>query len=484
MPTCLTIAPSTEHEILLNHHLYCKHYGYQHISIDSSTLSNEQMKGIWKYHALYQHLLQIPDNDIIAMVNQHAAFFNPISLEDLMGVWLRGEERSFFAVDNSSEHPIEPSTYPAQGRSMQTNLIVVRNNAEGRNNLFNLILHLHDHILADGRFLTRESEVLRSFCQHPCEETIVGHYPNLSVYVNWDALPCFVVNTGEQYLSGAPWSIVQNTLHSINRSRAAVHAINQTWLTSQHVHDFDEYLPLSEDKFSGYNTHGCIAFVILYTPNIASSGKVAEHNFKRYCDRHGYALYVYRDKPTDITDNIFGNWLKPWVLKAHISQHDWVFWIDADVLVVNPLQKIEPLLKDRDLILAKDMAGWHFNSGVMGFRHTRANIQLLDAIWERFTQVEDKTYTYASQGDQHHIINVIREHGLINENNIVDALTINTPPAMQTEHSFMVHYMGEGEPMRTKHMMYDDEKSIRRLKQNYAAHKYNKDYADLIYRQR
>ena len=51
-----------------------------------------------------------------------------------------------------------------------------------------------------------------------------------------------------------------------------------------------------------------IALMTLYTPNIGSYARVAERNFRRYCDTHGYTLYVHRDIPAEIGLNATGNW--------------------------------------------------------------------------------------------------------------------------------------------------------------------------------
>ncbi|REN08571.1 galactosyl transferase GMA12/MNN10 family protein, partial [Mycobacterium tuberculosis] len=74
----------------------------------------------------------------------------------------------------------------------------------------------------------------------------------------------------------------------------------------------------------------------------------------------------------------------------------------------------------RDLLLAKDIGGWQFNSGVMGFRNTPANARLLDRIWERIGGVADKSGVYSSQGDQYYTNEVLTEEGLVAEPHILD----------------------------------------------------------------
>jgi hypothetical protein len=97
----------------------------------------------------------------------------------------------------------------------------------------------------------------------------------------------------------------------------------------------------------------------------------------------------------------------------------------------------------------------------MGFRNTGANAELLEKIWQRVTGVDDKSSVYSSQGDQFHTIEVLREAGMLNEQYIVDCLSINTPPQLATSDTLLTHYLGWGEPYRSVYMADDDATSQR-----------------------
>jgi hypothetical protein len=45
-----------------------------------------------------------------------------------------------------------------------------------------------------------------------------------------------------------------------------------------------------------------------------------------------------------------------------------VFWLDADVLINDMNQRLEPFTHGRDIVLARDAGTWAFNSGIMGFQ--------------------------------------------------------------------------------------------------------------------
>lgn len=147
--------------------------------------------------------------------------------------------------------------------------------------------------------------------------------------------------------------------------------------------------------------------------------------------------------------------MKPWVLCRHLHEHDWVFWIDADVLVMDQGKPLESLLEGRDRVIAMDVS-WRFNSGIMGFRNTQQNRDLLAEIEAGIGAIADKSSTYASGGDQDVFIKVLEKHGLAEERDLFDCTTINTPYQLQSADSFMVHYMHIWPSLRALAMHHGD----------------------------
>ena len=97
----------------------------------------------------------------------------------------------------------------------------------------------------------------------------------------------------------------------------------------------------------------------------------------------------------------------------------------------------------------------------MGFRNTARNAELLARIWARIGSVDDKSTVYASQGDQYYTNEVLMEEGLVGEQNILDNLSINTPPHLASEDSLLVHFINLGEPYRSVYMAAMDARSQR-----------------------
>ena len=206
------------------------------------------------------------------------------------------------------------------------------------------------------------------------------------------------------------------------------------------------------------NPHAPVALAMLYTPNIREYGEISERNLRRYCARHGYALHLYRGVPAEAKSDAAGNWFKPLVVRRHLPQHQWLFWIDADVLIIDQKNPLEPLLPNRDRVLATDIS-WHFNSGVVGFRNTPENLHVLAEIERTVDAMVDKSSVHSSGGDQDVFIKVMRRHGMAAEDELLDCTTLNTPYQLQTPTTFMVHYMGMWPELRALVMHHGDEMS-------------------------
>jgi hypothetical protein len=150
-----------------------------------------------------------------------------------------------------------------------------------------------------------------------------------------------------------------------------------------------------------------------------------------------------------------------WLLQQHITHHQWVIWVDADTLFLNQTRRIDDLLEGRDLLLAKDVGGWSFNSGVMGFETRRAMPNCLRASGQRIGEVDDKSSVYSSQGDQYYTNEVLSEEGLSTTDVIVDNLSINTPPCLASDETLLVHFINLDEPYRSVYMASMDAASQR-----------------------
>jgi hypothetical protein len=125
-----------------------------------------------------------------------------------------------------------------------------------------------------------------------------------------------------------------------------------------------------------------ICVVTLYTDEIAAYGRLGAANKERYAQRHGYTSVTYTQSFDPGRPPAFS---KLTAIGNHLEAHDWVFWTDADSLVMNPATRLESIIrhaKDQDMILTWDKGGAPVNTGQWLVRNTawsRAALERLAA---------------------------------------------------------------------------------------------------------
>ena len=137
------------------------------------------------------------------------------------------------------------------------------------------------------------------------------------------------------------------------------------------------------------------ALVTLYTPEIAMQGAVCERNLSRYCKSKELTLYVYR-KNHRAAENISATWLKPELLLRHIADHDYIAWVDSDILISSEYN----LDTSREFTAYQDMGNWRFNAGFMIFRNSEKIQNFLASVAARCESISDRSTTYENKGDQ------------------------------------------------------------------------------------
>lgn len=435
--------------VVRNHTHFAQQHQYEHQWAETHHFHHPKLKLTYKYNYLLQQLKAMNEGDLVLMLDGQSAVFYSTDVRVLM----HGRDSLILEGPTDSE----------ENRIIMANFIALRNTPQIRAHLHEILQSLHG-VLGDKPFVPEEI-LLQVFNVLPINTALGDVYINVNWHISyWFNAKIFVV-----YLGASPiWKngevthdSVRSLSHDRNLEKLLMRQINGAFIDGQPMMKVPNYPALSQDNVSHYNTQASIALITLYTHHITTYARVSEHNVKRYCDRHHYAYHVYRAIPDELDPNINGTWVKSWLLKNNIANHEWVIWVDADVLFRNQHLKLEPLLKGKDFLFAKDLCAWPINAGIMGFRNTPENIALLEAIWQHMVEVKDKSTVYSEQGDQFHTINVLNEHGLLTEANVENCLTINTAPAMSTNNTFLTHYVGWGEPYRSVYMAHDDALSQR-----------------------
>lgn len=411
---------------LANHRHYARAQGYRHVEIDMSDLSgsNPGVRWVYKYETLLHYLHEAAPHEIVLLLNENAAILQPVELPLLMA------GRDWLVVRTESEHA-------------QTDVLLFRNTETVRQQIADLLgTCRYGCVLPE-----HEAGLLQAFDASPAHFRIgdvcvvAPVAANLeSVWATWNAFA----------------ASFRDEKHHRRFRAAAFEHINEC--TARGL----PYLSFPDNGVRETATHSvsqpgrAIALVMLYTPNIARYGRIAEANFRRYCERHGYTLYVHRDIPPQLNDGkSSGNWFKAALLREYLPHHQWVFWLDADVLINDMNRRLEPLTHERNTVLARDVGTWSFNSGIMGFQRNQENYDALAHMMNECAQVDDKSHVYASQGDQHFFIRAFEAQSGFDTAQIRSFIELNTPCVYRRPDSFMVHYIGMWQDNRAVLMDYD-----------------------------
>lgn len=413
-------APAT----LVNHRHYAREHGYRHVEIDLSELSgsSDHARWLYKYETLLRHLAQAQSNEIVLLLSENAAILRSMPLPEMMA----GRDWLIVCVD--SELP-------------QTDVLMFRNTQAIREKVADLVERCRFGVVLPER----EAGLLHAFTACPFQHRIGDdvHFvlpaaPNLdSIWAKWKVFSI---------------SVRDEKQHRRFRT-ALIEHINECRVRGV------PYMTLADTGVREASAHSVvqpnrpIALVALYTPNVANYGRIAETNFTRYCERHGYTLYVHRDIPAQLNDGkTSGNWFKAALLREYLPDHQWVFWIDADVLINDMNQRLEPFTHGRDTVLARDAGTWAFNSGIMGFQRNQQNYDALARVIDECAKLEDKSDVYASMGDQSRFVQTLEERPDLHVSSFID---INTPWIYRRPDSFMVHYIGMWNDNRALLMDHD-----------------------------
>ncbi|KXV03912.1 hypothetical protein CR51_15545 [Caballeronia megalochromosomata] len=408
---------------LINHRHYAREHGYRHVELDLSELSGSSahVRWLYKYETLLRHLERAQPNEIVLLLSENAAILRSMPLPDLMA------GRDWLLPSTEAELP-------------QPDILMFRNTHAVREKIADLVKRCRFGVALPER----EGQLLHTFTAIPfqqrvCDVNVVVPASTMldSVWAKW---PAFSVSISDDKQHRRFRTAL---LEHINECR--VRGLPYLTLTDTGVRDTSTH--------SVFQPHRAIAIVTLYTPNVTRYGRIAEANFRRYCERHGYTLYVHRDIPAHLNDGrSSGNWYKAALLREYLPNHQWVFWLDADVLINDMNQRLEPFTHGRETVLARDVGTWIFNSGIMGFERNQRNYDGFARVIEESAKLEDTSHVYASAGDQHQFIRAFEE---LPDSQVSSFIDINTPWIYRRPDSFMVHYFGMWEDNRALLMDYD-----------------------------
>jgi hypothetical protein len=448
-----TLATRPVEGLVENHAAYAHRFGYAHRIADSTHVWGPRQPVFFRYHAIYHHLAQVDEGGLLLVLDQFAVVYGPRPLDEV-----------FDGIDALV------CAQPDEEAVCNTSMLLLRNTPAVRERLRQLVdlfSHWTMHILDDSE-QPENTLVGRIFAPrsgtHPMAH---GLYPNVQA-------------------TGATGSYYE----SIHTERPLVASDAPVWRciagrwTPQHDYDFrgvqnlveeaaavargerPPFLALSEGAAATedelhLNPDARIAFVSLYTHNIASYGRIHEESLARYCLRHGYGYHLYRKVP-DFAGELTGSWAKPHVMRRHLAAHEFLLWVDADVLAFDQSRLMEVLVEGRQALVANDHTAWNMNSSVVGVRNTPAMHALLDDVCSQIEQAPDRSSVHVNGGDQTYFANAFRARDLITQAQVVDTLSLDAPAIYATADSHFVHFPTQHTKQRSASMHWWNRQSLER----------------------
>jgi len=124
-------------------------------------------------------------------------------------------------------------------------------------------------------------------------------------------------------------------------------------------------------------------------------------NKQSYCSKHGYHLF---DESMSLDTSRPPSWSKIPAVRRLLTEEDcdWVFWMDADTVIMNSEKRIEDFLPKNpgiDLLVVNEEKGLSWNAGAWLIRNTPWSLEFLDHWWNMKDFVKPKGLTKSGDND-------------------------------------------------------------------------------------
>lgn len=164
---------------------------------------------------------------------------------------------------------------------------------------------------------------------------------------------------------------------------------------------------------------------------------VSSPNKARYCSRHGYR-FVEETGGFELPRA--PAWSKILFLKNHLRDCDWLFWSDADSLVMDGSTPLERFLdEDYDVIIARedfDVGTGNVNAGQLFLKNSDWSFWFLDEVWAQ-TQ-----FIGHPMEEQAAVIHLLHSRELSRHVKVVTQRSFNSYPLNYRRGDFLLHFAG------------------------------------------
>jgi hypothetical protein len=172
--------------------------------------------------------------------------------------------------------------------------------------------------------------------------------------------------------------------------------------------------------------------------------EISSPNKQRYAAKHGYE-FICADHLIDASRS--ASWNKVlWIVRSmRVQMPDWIFWTDADSLVMNGEIRLEDIIGDgeHDLIITKDENG--LNAGQFLIKNSRWSQEFLSDVWD---QEQFISHHWWEQEAIKHVLSEMTEEEELKHVRCVPRNAMNcyhNPYRSDwTDGDFIVHFAGMG----------------------------------------
>lgn len=137
-----------------------------------------------------------------------------------------------------------------------------------------------------------------------------------------------------------------------------------------------------------------IAIISLYDEAYKKVGQHSDENKKKYANKHGYDVFIYHE----ILDQTRPPaWSKILAIQRHLAHYDWIYWSDADSLVMKTDTKLEDFIDDKvDMIISKGCYEGNLNMGSFLLKNSTWSHALLKKIYDQTFFIHDPLWEQAA----------------------------------------------------------------------------------------
>jgi hypothetical protein len=164
---------------------------------------------------------------------------------------------------------------------------------------------------------------------------------------------------------------------------------------------------------------------------------VSSPNRASYCVRHGYTMI---EETGGFDRSRVPAWSKLLFLRKHLPHFDWLYWSDADSLVMDGTVRMERFLDESyDLVVTREDVGvgmGGINAGQFFLKRSDWSLRFLDEVW---VQTQFVGHPMEEQAAMMHLM---RTRDLSRNVKIVTQRSFNSYPLNYQRGDFLLHFAG------------------------------------------